>query len=125
MTEHTLKTTVPPPEGWEYQGEFRPVKFGEWYLQFGKALNWSSQNPSENCFPILRRPRWVPKPGGQFWTATTAKHVHDREYRPDNTVDVELLEIGDCWRTREQAEAFAAACRALAERMHNEQENRT
>jgi len=55
MTEHTQKTPLPPPEGWEYQGEFRPVKFGEWYLYCGKALQWKVSHPSEYCYAIIRR----------------------------------------------------------------------
>jgi hypothetical protein len=118
MTEHILKTHVAPPEGWEYQGEFRPVKFGEWYLQFGKALNWSSQTPSENCFPILRRARWVPKPGERYWMAYGCGHVY--MYADGRSLDMRAKEEFNRWQTPKQAIAYSKARRALAERMHAE-----
>jgi hypothetical protein len=120
MTEHTLKTTVPPPDGWEYQGEFRHATQGEWYAWFGEAR--LCQHFTETCVPILRRARWVPKPGEMFWTVS---EIGGAISWPGECCEAHPLRLssGNYWRTREQAEAYAAACKELAERMHGEEQS--
>ncbi len=120
MTEFILKTNVPPPEGWEYTGEFRLVSNGDWYLHQGLVKKWGETIPSFWCYPILRRKRWVPKPGEKYWyvdvTLTSLWSIR--------AVASYLVESGNCWRTKEQADAFAKACREQAEKIHDEIEHK-
>jgi hypothetical protein len=116
MTEHTLKTHVAPPEGWEYD-ELRAVKKGEYFLSnLGEALLWDNDEPSAGIYIILRRARWVPKPGEAYYSADQLGFIVPQN-APCSAV---RIQSGNYWRTREQAEAYAAACRALAERMRDD-----
>jgi hypothetical protein len=118
MVEHILKTTVPPPEEWEYAGEFRWANH-EWYILGNRAFHGTTDYP----VAILRRARWVPKPGDAYWAAdgdSTGEFVN-----LGNRVNIIHREEGNQWQTWQQAADYSKARKALAERMHNEQEDRT
>jgi hypothetical protein len=116
MTEHILKTTVPPPDGWEYTGEYRHATKGEWYAWYGEARLCG--HFTETCVPILRRARWVPKPGEEYWFACWDKVDHT--INDEMPCDLCRQEERNQWRTKEQAAAYSTARKALAERMHGE-----
>lgn len=118
MTEFIFKTTTPPPEGWEYTGEFRKVSNGDWYLHEGEAKNWVAPVFSTWCYPILRRKRWVPNIGDKYWFSPASGTIS--AFYDGCIWDKEKLKHGNCWRTEEQAIAYAKACRELAEKMHSE-----
>jgi hypothetical protein len=109
MTEHILKTTVPPPEGWEYQGEFRPAK-DEWYRHGQSAYQGTTDYP----VAILRRARWVPKQGDVVWLWSPRYGVAQVRH------DGDLFEAQISFKTKEEAVRFGAEVVALAERMHGE-----
>jgi len=118
MAEFILKTNLPPPNGWEYTGEYRYVKSGEFYPSGSIAAQWKRSYQLAAPYPILRRKRWVPKPGEEYWYANNlgVRSTINMERWCDET----NLEDGNCWRTEEQAIAYAKACRKLAVKMQDE-----
>ena len=117
MNEFILKTNVPPPEGWEYTGEFRKVSDGEWYLYHGNALRWDARGFSADCYPILRRKRWVPKMGDKYWYVN-ACGISSTSYE-ECAWDMEKVKCDNCWRTKEKAQEYFDACRKLAQKMQD------
>ena len=58
---------------------------------------------------IIKRKPWKPKDGEKFWFVEihTDKdgYVGDQEYYYDCSVDVNFYKLGNCYRTKEEAEA--------------------
>jgi len=109
MTEHILKTTVPPPEGWKYAGEFRWANH-EWYILGNRAFHGTTDYP----VVILCRARWVPKPGDMVWLWSPRYGVAQVRH------DGDLFEAQISFRTKEEAVRFGVEVVALAERMQGE-----
>ena len=120
-TEYVLKTQIPPPDGFEYTGEFRPVRFGEWYLSGRKACQRCvSITPSKNAFAVLRRAHWVPKRGEEYWFARWEGVDHNTN--DEMPCDLCRQEERNQWCTQEQAAVYSKARRELALRLHEESE---
>jgi hypothetical protein len=117
MTEHTLKTTVPPPDGWRYQGEFRVPERGEYYLWQNMAIKCEVSGLAAHS--ILRRARWVPDEGEAYWMASGDATL-ERVYEATDKRTIQNREEGNIWRTWQQAAAYSKARKELAERMHEE-----
>ena len=118
MNEFTLKTNVPPPDGWEYTGEYRYVKSGEFYPSGSIAAEWKKSYQLAAPYPILRRKRWVPNIGDKYWFSPASGTIS--AFYEGCIWDKEKLKHGNCWRTEEQAIAYAKACRELSEKMKDE-----
>ena len=77
----------------EFTGEYRTPKLGEWYWNEGVLHSYSNNHYSmsyDECYPIIHlvRKRWTPKPGERYWDATTAL-----PYSVKDTNDAAMYEV--------------------------------
>ena len=90
---------LPEIEGFEYTGEYRKAKSGE-YWGVGFTIY---TGPSINPYPILREKRWKAEFGGSYYTIACGGVVYTTE--DDSFSDVDAYSAGLYWKTEEEAES--------------------
>lgn len=114
MDKETIKIEMnmpPPPNGYEYTGEFRCPKNGEHFINnFGCVAR--ADILSVNAFPILRKKRWRAGYGLPYYTVSEVGKVRKLIERDNHLSDL-LYEIGNYFSTQEQAQEAASKIRDL------------
>ena len=111
-----LEIDLPEIEGYEYTGEFRCPKAGEYYLD-GSGVSCIIMEAVATIlgvrFHILRKKRWRAEIGQAYY------HVNDNGIYVKQTTEVGYphdavrFKSGNYFQTKEEAEAMAEKVRAL------------
>lgn len=56
-------------------------------------------------FTTIKYKPWKPKDGECYYLIEPDRSIGIEEWRPDNSVDMNYYKLGNCYRTREEAEA--------------------
>lgn len=96
----------PPPEGYEYTGEYGPAGAGDFWLNYDYE---AKPGPSSCDWPILRKKtkgKWKPERGDLYWWVAAidcCPSVYRCAWQDDET-DADCMELGNCFKTEEEAE---------------------
>ena len=94
-----VELELPEIEGFEYTGEYRKAKSGE-YWGVGFTIY---TGPSINPYPILREKRWRAEYGGDYWTYDYSDTDIGRATEMHTSGDNRSYRTGLYWKTEEEA----------------------
>lgn len=90
---------------------------GRWGILVGILLD--IDKPWRESLTEIRPPkRWRAAEGKDYWTFGFYRRQQSTEV--GHGADTARYDFGNYWRTKEQAKAYADACKALAMKMHDE-----
>lgn len=96
-----------PPKDYEYTGEFRRPEDGElWLTSDGDVKRGKDVF---NDWPILRKKtkgKWKPERGDLYWWVAEINHFPSVDccVFANDEMDAESVELGNCFKTEEEAE---------------------
>ena len=122
MTDKTIKVKFDldmpaPPEGMEYTGERRQVRFGEAFLNYDGAFpKWECKQGTCDSYFILKPKRWRAVRGDTYWaivgridrSCTVCEHEEKSE-----SLDDLLHESGNYYKTEEEGQRVLDEINAL------------
>ena len=110
---------LPEIEGYEYTGEYRCPKEGEYYLDgSGVSCHYGRRGDTYGVrFHILRKKRWRAVDGQLYWVVCTegvlGGWMVDSWYENFDEADTCFYASGNYFQTKEEAEAMAEKVREL------------
>lgn len=99
-----VEIDLPEIEGYEYTGEYRVPKRGEYYFFKDNDGAWAASGDVCNNHHILRKKRWRAEYYGAYWIIDTDGYIH-KSYEYSDLIGCRRYELGNYFQTREEAEA--------------------
>ncbi len=95
-------------------GDYRVVSVGEEgaFIGDGVDVYWHINDEIQSKFNLPKE-KWVPKYGDRYFCIASDFSVIDYEYEYASASDAQRKDLGNCFRTREEAEAKAEQIKKL------------